>query len=452
LKIIAYSYSNPFLESLPDPRTWEQEIAQVYQDLGDRHQLAQLLHDVLSDPPDILLIRDLAELGDGVAAVQQVLDQLDQLKIAVVTVTNQQIQPLCRTTLSWLQSLQQTFHRDRIRQGHARNRLTAKPPPGAAPFGYRRSRDRYVLDRSAAQVVKQFFDHFLLYGSLRGAVRALAQQQGKKISASTGRRWLTHPVYRGDLAYQGGQVILNTHPAILSREEAARIDRLLLRNQLMAPKTASAPRSLAGLVVCSTCNQALTVCPVTARSRQRSKLAAESDPKQAASNYLYLRTTGCLQQPRCPSLVYSQVLEKTIQAICQDLPAAASQANGSEIFNFRRQIEQEIAEKQRLIDRLPSLEMKGILDQETVMIRSFKLRSEIAAAQARLDQLPPVDLLAIVPTLSNPQFWQDLSEPERRFYFREFISQIQIQYQESTWDLRLVLALRPRRVPHLSMD
>ena len=148
--------------------------------------------------------------------------------------------------LRLLQEIQENQRSRRIRQGHARNRLRAHPPPGKAPYGYRRGKERYIIDRTTAPVVKEFFERFLLFGSLRGAVRYLEKKYAKKISVSTGRRWLTNPVYRGDLEYQNGEVIRNTHIPIISREEAAQTDRLLRRNRRLPRRTASAPHSLAG--------------------------------------------------------------------------------------------------------------------------------------------------------------------------------------------------------------
>jgi hypothetical protein len=49
-----------------------------------------------------------------------------------------------------------------------------------------------------------------------------------------------------------------------------------------------------------------------------------------------------------------------------------------------------------------------------------------------------VNLQAIAQAVSIPQFWCDLSESERRFYFREFIRQIEIMRQDKAWDLQLV--------------
>ena len=75
----------------------------------------------------------------------------------------------------------------------------------------------------------------------------------------------------------------DTHVAILSRAEAAQVDRLLRRNRQLPPRTASAPRSLAGLVSCQTCGCGFTVSRVT-RRRQ---------PEE----YLYLRPKACPPNP-----------------------------------------------------------------------------------------------------------------------------------------------------------
>jgi hypothetical protein len=326
--------------------------------------------------------------------------------------------------LQLLQHLQYEQRSRRIRQGHARNRVKALPPPGKAPYGYRRGKNRYTVDRSTAPVVKDFFEHFLLYGSLRGSVRYLAKQYGKKISASTGQRWLTNPVYRGDLEYQNGETIPDTHEAIISRDEAAQVDRLLRRNRRLPPRTASAPRSLAGLVVCGECQSPMTVTRVSANRKEQ--------------EYLYLRPTRCPNQPKCGSIPYGQILQQTIERICEDLPRAVSGAPLPDMDQIKQGIGGAIAVKQAILEQLPTLIASGVLDQETADLRSYKLRTEIAELQAKLAQLPPVNLRAIAQTVSISQFWLDLSESERRFYFREFIRQIEIIRDDKDWQLKLV--------------
>jgi DNA invertase Pin-like site-specific DNA recombinase len=433
MKIIAYSYSDPLLESPPEPSIWGLEVDRIYLDWGQHQQLQQLLADAPENPPDYLLIRRLEELGDSVAEVGERLAELEALGIEIVAVEqpysssqfNQADAPTLKLNFArLLQEIQASQRRHRRQQGHARNRLKAVPPPGKAPYGYRRGKDRYILDRSTAPVVKDFCEQFLLFGSLRGSVRYLEKRYGKKISVSTGRRWLTNPVYRGDLAYQNDEIVPDAHVPILSREEAAQIDRLLRRNRPLAPRTASAPRSLAGLVSCQQCQSAMTVTRVTARGKSR--------------EYLYLRPMACPLSPKCQALPYQEVLEAAIARICQDLPPAVAQLNLPDLEGIKGSLQQEIAKKQGIIAQLSQLEVEGILDEETAQWRRYKLNNEIAQIQSQLAQLPPGDLKVIARAVSLPQFWLDLSEPERRFYFREFIRQIQlIRPSAKSWKLQI---------------
>jgi hypothetical protein len=62
----------------------------------------------------------------------------------------------------------------------------------------------------------------------------------------------------------------------------------------------------------------------------------------------------------------------------------------------------------------------------------------MSALQAKLATLPPVNLRSVAQAVSIPQFWLDLSETERRFYFREFIRQIEIIRQDKEWELRVI--------------
>jgi DNA invertase Pin-like site-specific DNA recombinase/flagellar motor switch/type III secretory pathway protein FliN len=434
MKIIAYLYSDPLLESTPDSSIWGLEVDRVYQDLGKRQQLEQLLKDCQANPPDYLLIRRLEELGDSLEEISQNLTKLESLAIEIIAIepeynssqmTNSNPKELRSNLAKLLQQIQDNQRRNRLRQGHALNRIKALPPPGKAPYGYRRGKDRYILDRSTAPVVKDFFERFLLFGSLRGAVRYLEKRYGKKISVSTGKRWLTNPVYRGNLEYKNKEVIVDTHIPILSREEAAQIDRLLSINRRLPSRTASAPRSLAGLVICQKCQSSMTVTSVTTRNKKQ--------------KYLYIRPMNCPLNPPCSGIPYQEVLEKTIERICEDLPRTVAQLNLPDLDKITQKLTTEIGNKQQIINQLPTLKEQGILDEETALLRRYKLSTEISQLQAKLDQLPPGDLNVIAQAVSLPQFWLDLSEAERRFYFREFIRQIQIIRPETkSWHLQLL--------------
>ncbi len=421
MQIVAYIYTDPLIEEPPAVEIWGWEIDRIYQDLGARTELDRLLTNCSAERIDYLVVRRLDELGDTVSDVRRILAKLTELGIALITTETEIAAQL--TLLQLIDKIQSNQLSRRMRQGHARNRLQSLPPPGKAPYGYRRSKDKYTIDKSAAPVVKDFFDRFIIYGSLRGAVRYLEKKYHKKISASTGLRWLSNAVYRGDTAYLNGEVISDTHAAIISRDEAAQIDRLLRRNRRLAPRTASAPRSLAGLVTCQHCTQNLTVTSVSAPRR--------------TEKYLYLRPTHCARQPKCKSIAYDRVLNTTIDRICTDLPIAVGQMVMPNLDGFKAQISQEISDKQQAIEQLPELINSGILDLETVALRTYKLKTEISKLQDRLAAFPPVNLQSLSQAVSIRQFWLDLSEAERRFYFREFIRAIEVNPQAADLDLQL---------------
>ncbi|WP_066425769.1 recombinase family protein [Anabaena sp. 4-3] len=427
MTIIAYIYSDPLLETAPVSIDWGQEVERVYEDLGKRSGLNELLRDCESESVDCLLVRRLEELGDNLEEVSDRLNQLTALGIMVIATEqgyNSQTSHPHADLLKLLQHIQYQQRSRRIRQGHARNRLDAAPPPGKPPYGYRRGKGKYIIDRTTSPVVKDFFDHFLLYGSLRGAVRYLAKKYGKKISVTTGKRWLTNPVYRGDTAYQHGEIISNTHIPIISREEAAQIDRLLRRNSRLPSRAASAPRSLAGLVICQQCQSQMTITRVTQRHQNK--------------EYLYLRPISCPQLPKCRAISYQEILHRTINQVCCNLPTAVAGLNSPELDTVKHSLGDAIARQQEILQQLPALVETGILDTQTAQLRAYKLRTEISALQAKLATLPPVNLLKVAQTVSIPQFWLDLSEAERRFYFREFIKQIEIVRQNQDWDLQVI--------------
>ena len=424
MKIVAYIYSEPILEEPPPANIWGLEVDRVYQDLGERQQLEQLIADCRQESeerPYYLLLRRLEELGDELETISDRLHQLESLGIEII-VTEQdyssqqwnQLEPeqLKHNLSQLLQQLQASKQRTKLELGHARNRLKILPPPGKAPYGYRRGQDKYIIDRSTAPVVKDFFDRFILFGSLRGAVRYLEKRYGKKISPTTGRNWLSNPVYRGNLRYKNNEIVAQTHAAIIDAEEAAQIDRLLRRNRRLPSRIASAPRSLAGLVVCQQCGLNFNIVRVTQHSGK--------------TEYLYLRCQKCPQNPKCRGIAYKTVLQLTITKICQELPQAVAKLPSTAPDSIDNKLQQQLEQKQNAIARLPQLVKDDVLDRETADLRNYKLRTEIAQLESQIAQLPPRNLQAIAKAVSLKEFWLDLSESERRFYFREFIKQIEI--------------------------
>ncbi|MBD2231257.1 recombinase family protein [Phormidium tenue] len=435
MRIVAYRYREVNGSTTPAPDALGEEmlaaVERVYTDValptepGYRPERDRLLADLRTHPADRVLVDSLATLGNDSEDIRHWVQAFASVGVEVVALTNDAID---LDSILQGADLANDQRRRRLREGHARSRLQALPPPGKPPYGYRRGQGRYLIDRATAPVVTAFVNEFLLYGSLRGAVRFIEGKLGKRISVSTGRRWLTHPVYRGDLQYQDGNVLRDTHAAIISRDEAAQIDRLLRRNRPLPPRTAGAPRSLAGLVTCQACSQPLTI--------------SKTAPRGQAKSYLYLRPSGCPKAPRCPAIPYDDALHRIVSQICQELPPAVAQFTAKippGAPTPAAGLQGAIAAKEAAIAQLPTLEDSGILDAETAALRRYKLRGEISALHQQLAQLPPVNLQELSQSVSIPQFWLDLSEAERRFFFREFIRDIQIVRQDKDWCIELVL-------------
>ena len=441
---VAYACISLPLDPDVDAASFGQAIDRLYLDrfeeIETRSALGRLLQACQQQPPDRLYVRQVGELGNSLKAVMQTIQQLEAQGVTIVAIDESYVTPTPAAlsdaevdaetaaddrdrTAQLAETILAQHRSQQLRAGHARNRVNILPPPGRAPYGYRRGRYRYALDRATAPAVKSFFEHFILYGSIRGAARHLEKNYGKRVSASTAQRWLLHPVYRGDSRYQDGRVIRDTHTGIISREEAAQVDRLLRRNRKLPPKTVSARRSLAGLVQCQECQSKLKVSRVT-RPRQ-------------TREYLYLRPTACDRAKKCRAIAFDAVLAQTIEAICTQLPQAVGNLQTPPVGSIKAGLVSQVEHKQQVLSQIADLQQQGILDEASAQLRTYTLQGELSVLQQELSQLPPENLKQIAQTLSSREFWQDLSEVERRVYLREFVRAVWIVRDQEDWQVQV---------------
>ncbi|MGY6529970.1 MAG: recombinase family protein [Cyanobacterium sp.] len=419
--IITYSYTDSIIDDVPESFLWGLEIDKNYQDIDSRKVLNQLFNDCQNNSPNYLLIRSLHEFGDSFAQILRAIALIESLNIEIIAIDQPYNSSKFKTIDSpnqaeqlhhiW-QQIEKIIYQRKLRKGHGKNRLKNLPPPGRSPYGYQKGKEGYIINRSSAPIVKDFFEYYLRYASLRDSVRYLEEKYNKKISHSTALQWLKNPVYRGDLAYKNNCIISNTHTPIISREEASQIDRLLKSHSRISSRSASSPHCLSGLVKCKICNSS---CKITSVSQRRKK-----------AKYLYITPVNCSQIKSCPSWNYQQVLEKSINIICSDLPVIVNKINAPKINSIIEQIKSVIKEKKNIISSLNSLVAENILDEQTAKIRGLKIENEISELNSQINSLPPNDLKEMIDNLSLKQFWYDLSEQEKRFYLREFIKQIYI--------------------------
>ena len=158
--------------------------------------------------------------------------------------------------------------------------------------------------------------------------------------------------------------------------------------------------------------------------------------------YLYIRPQKCPLNPQCKAISYQEVLDKTIEYICDNFPNQVKDFEPKKIEVYKNNIQTKIEEKNNIISQLPSLVESDILDEQTAQLRRYNLNIEISQLSSQLEQLPPENLKNIAEAVSLPRFWQDLSEAERRFYFREFIRQIYIeQISKVEWNLEITFII-----------
>jgi hypothetical protein len=131
-------------------------------------------------------------------------------------------------------------------------------------------------------------------------------------------------------------------------------------------------------------------------------------------------------------------LKRVIDQICDELPRSISALPVEQLKQVGDRLEEQILSKQKILEQVAQLESSEILDAETAMLRSYKLRAEISVLQSSQSRLPPTNLRSIAETVSIPAFWDALSESERRFYLREFLRRVEWVKGARGWTLELV--------------
>lgn len=419
--IIAYTYTEPFIDKIPDAFFWGCEVDRVYQDIGDRKEFKNLLKDCQQKKPNYLLIRSLSELGNSLIEVTQLITKIEELSLEIISIEENyntskfsiiKDSKIRELFVNICQEIEQKIQQQKLKKAHGNNRLKILPPPGKAPFGYIRGKDSYIVNRSNVSIVREFFDRFLLYGSLADSVRYIEEKFNKKIALSTAHYWLKNPIYRGDLAYKNQEIIPDTHTAIITREESSQIDRILKSHRLVKPRSASANYALAGLVKCEQCSSSLRISHINKKKYQ--------------DKYLYLIPSKCPRKNTCKALKYQEVFEETINKICEQLPLLTQNFQAPNPQFIKRELAKQIEEQEKILLQINQLIKENILDEETGSIRKYKIHQEIGKIKQKIAQLPPDNLPQISTALSNPQFWIDLSPAECRFYLREFVRTIKI--------------------------
>ncbi|MEN9218843.1 MAG: recombinase family protein [Gloeomargarita sp. DG_2_bins_126] len=420
---LRYDYAHPLLDrERLQQMDWQSPEPLWLDTTPARPRLSLLLQQYRQVPGTQVMTPAWDRLGDSLTAIHQVQHTCQQAGITLIVAQGNQ--------LDWAQvnQLRKYLQKRAIQLGHLQAQQQQRPPAGRVPYGYQWGETGYIPDPQTAPGVRAFFEHFLLYGSVQAAVEFLAEHYHKSITPTTAIRWLTAPVYRGHTQSKYQPLQRDTHPALLSPEAAAQIDRIRQRNRRVSHRSAGAPHALAGMVRCAQCQGSWRVNSVSRKYQQYQH-----------NTYRYLTPSRCPQRPPCPGIAYDPLWRSVLAHLCPQLMQWFAQP--LPLGGMKQTLQQQIQHKQQALARLDDLKRQEILDELTVQMRTMTLQTELNQLQNQLAQLPPVNLQEIAQTASLPEFWFDLSPVEQRLYLREFLDHIEVAFEPPQYRVRLIFNL-----------
>lgn len=321
---------------------------------------------------------------------------------------------------------------DRVKHGTSYARSQKKS--FKAIFGYIRTKEGYlefdqrINEKSGLKncdVAKNIVE-LLCNNPLRSCSRIIFETYDMKFTITGLRKWFANPTLRGHTHYwyfQDKQLYYkdkdiepvlhyNTHPAILSEEQFARINQNLIHNKTfrgLSPNKRKYP--LASLVKCATCGSSFV--------REFNKTS------KARTEYL-----RCGRHSRgnhfCPNKKYvplkkinNFVIENIIVHSQKIITLALGKSTKEDVTTEST----EILELREQLNDL--LKMNSKNPAIIAAITDFEAQISNAVARAKTTPVKPAeDTLALIHNASSTAFWESLDDDLTQEVFRELISKV----------------------------
>ncbi len=252
---------------------WHEGQVRLYMDNGysgksfDRPALRQLLDAVALGMVARVLVTKLDRMSRKLLDLLQMMESFRTHGVSFVSLSESfdSETPSGRLTLQVLGAVAE-FERERIRERVSENMAHAALQGrwmGQSPYGYQMVAKMLHIEAGQAEIVRQVFhayteeQHGLFAIARHLNAQAIPSRNGKQWSVRSVKRMLSNPAYCGMLVW-GGKTVEHALPALISTAQwqAAQVR---LKRVKPAPRVASSPHLLSGLLRCGNCGGTLSI-------------------------------------------------------------------------------------------------------------------------------------------------------------------------------------------------
>lgn len=407
----------------------------------NRPEFLKMIEDIRMGRIDCIIVKDLSRFGRNYLEAGQYLDVffpvMDIRFVSVVDNIDSYLYPssMNNISVSFKNVMNEEYCRDisnKIRSTFAAKRENGEYICGFALYGYVRDKDKrgqILIDREAADVVKQIFEWFLKGFSYRMITFKLnemgipnpAKYKSLKYpnyhrnnnncglwNIQTVRNILTNRTYTGDLV-QGRYekvnhkvkkirklsedrwvVIQDHHEPIVSKDDFWGIQEIIKRDTRISPKTKELSL-FAGFLRCADCG------------RQLVKKNASREKSKGVYHYYTCKTYDNMSKAACTRhTIRSDVLENTVLSVISAYVNMAVEVDGllakinvsprktSEIDKLQTLQAAKLKEREKinsiLLDLYPDYK-NGLITKPQYMILKNKYEAELKSINEAIDKL-----------------------------------------------------------------
>ncbi len=260
-------------------------VHEIYTDAGlsgayteNRPAFQKMLTDAREEKFNVVVVAKIDRISRNLSDLLYLIQDLEQLNVAFISISQQfdTSTPMGRLTLNILGSFAQ-FERDmiaeRTRENMVEHAKKGKWNGGVIPFGFKVSDENLVVNEKEAPFVRQMYQDYLRFHSLRAvAVRMNAMEAkpryAKSFTGATIKRMISNPLYRGAACWNKRKMVGTTSrprpkkewiivegavSAIIDDETWYKANELLESGDGIHPHARESQYLLGGLLRCSVC-------------------------------------------------------------------------------------------------------------------------------------------------------------------------------------------------------